>query len=441
MSGTVQRGPDGSYTWRADDAEAFLPVTITTGQITFTVDAAFPEQPVQVTIRDAESARDASVFADPSAVNDLVNALDTTGIPAPDLSDGLVRLTTVTAVDTLHLGDLDDGVLSLDVAYARALLGDPDMGWYLALASSVPGRLVDEIESADHGGPLVTRLAEVIGTVAIGVLPDDEMDGLLGALRVRTDRSDVLWDALFGLDTDLGVLAADLGGISPVITQVADLRALPPRLLRFDGPEEPEVEINENVDGSYEVSAELRDGVDADSAVVDGIFAVAADPETGDLVAFAPATASGDRITARIVGVDGDARFAFVGSEADPAELRLDHFGVAMTRVDRHFRHAWTRLRNAGAVLAGLGITDSDDGIAAATAGAETERQAASDAVGTVRVLLRQFARRYRGESETRLIAARLVAVEKLDDRVREPLRTDGPGGPTLAELHMIGFG
>lgn len=442
MNGIVRRGPDGSLTWRAEGGEAFLSITVQLGQITLTVDAAFPDEPVEVVIGDVDNARETTVFADSEAVGILVAAADGAGVAAPVLSAPLIRLMTVTAVDALHLGDLDDAVVLLEVAYARVLLGDPGRDWYLALASSVSGRLVSEIEATDHLGPLVGRLAEVIGVISNDV-PDAETNGLLSALEARAGRANVLWEGVFTELDGLAGLSVDLGAATEaVLMQVADLNAVPTRLLRFDGPEEPEVEVHANPDGSVEVSAPLREGVDAQSAVTEGVFAVAADGGSGELLAFSPATTNGDRITARIDGAGdlGDGtRFAFVGAHADLEALRLDPFGVAMTRVDRHFRYAWTRHRTADAILAGLGIADSDQEIGAATVAADVERQAATESVEIARMLLRQFARRYRAPFEIAVLDARGESVERLAERLREP-PTDGPDGTTLTELHMIAF-
>ncbi len=444
MSGTVRHRPDGSMEWRAEHPEAILPITVTIGGVAITVDALLPERPVELTAESGESLRRlTNGFALPSSFEELLGASDSEAVPDPILGDELVRLLTVAAVDVVHLGELDDGVLLLDAAHSRALVGDPMTDWYYALAASVPGRLVDEIESTDQLGPMVDRLAEVIAAAPTDSMPEDERREALSLLSARIDRADAVWDVfqVTSAGAELA-LASELGSISTVTMEVADLASLPARLLRFDGPEEPEIEVHENADGSIEISAAIRSSVDAESVTAEGIFAVAADRSSGEILAFAQAVAVDGRVVARIDDPDGfveGARCAFLGADADLSALRLDPFGMSVARVDRHCRYAWTRYRAAGAIRAGLGVVDDESRIAAAAQMADAEQVGAAEAIDQARMLLRQMTRRWGDTDRSALVASYRDILVSLAARFSEPPPSDGAAGPTLAELHMIG--
>lgn len=441
MNGTVRRGADGSVSWHAPGSAVLGPVSFVVGGISVIVDAAAPEQVIDLGARDAASLRDVVAgFADATVVDAILDAEDGGVVPGPVLVDGIARLATVSAVDAIHLGDLDDAVLLLDAAYARAAAGDPDAADHYALAASVPDRIVDEIESADYLGPLLAPLADAIGFAPTGILSVGERNRLLTALRLRTERVDAEWQVLLAIEADSARdLALHLGGIEAVVLQVADLRALPPRLLMFSAPEEAEVEVVANPDGTVEVAAVLRPDIDADTLLADGIFAVAADPGTGDVLAFAPASISDGRLSARIQTPNGpNVRCAFLVSSTDLAALRLDPLGIALTRIDRHCRYAWTRHRTAGAVLAGIGAADQESEIARAAAVAESARQSATEAVDNARMLIRQLARRHRSEPIASALAEYRDAIDSLAESISAPPATDGPTGPTMAELHEV---
>ncbi|MGW0039417.1 hypothetical protein [Gordonia sp. NPDC003376] len=442
MNGTVRRTSDGGLVWRAEGAVALGPVSFAAKGITVSVDAASPTEVIEIAVGGADTLRSAaSIFGDTASIEPIVDAAVGDVVEGPLLSDDLVRMATVAAVDAIHLGDLDDGVLALDAAYAGAVLGDPSSEWLYALAASVPGRLVDEIDSADYHGPLVDRLSNAIMAGPHDVFGVVERTEMIDTLRSRTDHTDVLWQILVtDVDLPAAELAVDLGGFSSAVVYLADLRPLPPRVLTFTGPEQPEVEVTLGSAGGMDVTARIRSDVDADALVAEGIFAVVAESATGAVLAFAPATVVDGRMIAHLAAVDGlgidDMRCAFLGSGADLSALRLDPLGVALTRVDRYCRHAWTRHRIAGAVRAGLGIAASDLEIARAARIADAAHAEAGDAMGHAQALIRQLARRHGAAT----MGDHRAAVDRLAESVAEPPATDGPAGPTMAELHAIGL-
>lgn len=442
MIGTVRHSGDGSISWHGHEQVALGPIMFSVNGIRLVVDAAFLDEVIDLAATSAAELRAASAgFADPDAVERIIATDDGAEAPGPVLAGGLARVATVSAVDAIHLGDLDDGVLLLDTAYAHALAGDADESHY-ALAAAVPDRLVDEIAAADLTGPLVTRVAEALSLAPEEVIGGRERDGLITRLGERIVGADTTWEVLMHEMIAVSpALALDLGDIGVTTDHLADLRALPPRLLRFTDPDESEIDVEVFDDGDVEVSAALRPGVDAVALESAGLFAVAADIVTGDLLASAPATARDGQVHATLAlsGLDPQTlRFALLGAEMDLATLRLDPLGVALTRIDRHCRHAWSRHRLAGALRASVGAESAESEILRVEDATAIAHEDARETMETVRALIRQLVRRHRAGPQNQTLAGYRDAVERLAERIDGPPEFDGATGPTVAELYSV---
>ncbi|MFT4127077.1 MAG: hypothetical protein QM662_12725 [Gordonia sp. (in: high G+C Gram-positive bacteria)] len=445
MNGTVRHGRDHSISWHADTEVALGPVIFDANGIRIAVDAASPADVVDLAARDYSALRAAAaLFTDPRVIMTIAEAADGTRTrdPGPMLGPDLTRVATVSCVDAIHLGDVDAGVLLVDQAMARMSSGDPGAGAYLGLAAAVPDRIADEIDAADYRGPLVERILDVVAR-APRMLTESERTGILQALDRRADADDLQWqEFLTDVTTELGpALAVDLGSAGTASTYLADLRPLPPRLLRFAGPDEPEVTVQVLDETTVTVTAELRPDVDSDTDEVAGIFAVAADAARGDLLAFGPTTVTDGQLRATIRLPDLDpatARYAFIGSDIDIDAVRLDPLGLSLTRIDRYCAYAWSQHRLAGALRASVGASADEATIRRAQDAAETASERASDAIRTARGLTRSLVRRHRSSPRAAAVSEYVAAVGRLGDRLAEPPAIDGPTGPTIAELHAV---
>lgn len=442
MNGVVRRGADGSISWHGNRQVVLGPIAFEINGLRMTVDAAALANVLDLAVADAGVLRSAAaVFANPIVVEGILAAGDGAVVDGPTLGPAALRLATTCAVDAVHLGDLDESVLVLDAGYARAAAGDPHARREYAIASAVPDRLVDEIETADYTGPLVERLLEVIVAAPGSAFSPQERTGLIGSLRDRAARAIAPWELVLSENT-LATLALDLGGSRAAVTEyLADLRGLPPRLLVFTGPDDSDVTTAAEGSGRVEVSARVRPDAFAEQAVEDGLFAVAAAPDSGELLAFAPAVVVDGDLRATIVVPDDDGqtfRFAFVRSGIDLDTIRLDHLGEAMTRIDRFCRHAWTQYRVAGAVRAAVGVDDSGVELDRKAELADDKHREAVDAIDTAQSLLTRLIRRIRNDPRRDALERYGEGLEQLSRMISEPPQIDGPSGPTLAELYLV---
>lgn len=442
MSGIVRRGADGSISWHGDQQVVLGPITLEINGLRMTVDVSSLENVLDLAVADAGVLRSvAAAFANPSVVEPILAADHGAVVEGPTLGPAALRLATTFAVDAVHLGDLDESVLVLDAGYARAAAGDPDARREYSIASAVPDRLVDEIETADYTGPLVERLLEAIVAAPGSAFSLQERTRLIGSLRDRATRAITPWELTLP-ENALVTLALDLGGSGAAVAEyLADLRALPPRLLVFTGPDDSDVTTVAKGSGRVEVSARVRPDAFAEQAIEDGLFAVAAVPDSGDLLAFAPAVVVDGELRATIVLPDDDGqtlRFAFVRSGIDLDTFRLDHLGEAMTRIDRFCRHAWTQHRVAGAVRAAVGIDDSGVELDRKAELADDKHREAVDAIDTAQSLLTRLLRRNRNDPRRDALERYGDGLEQLSRMISEPPQIDGPSGPTLAELHSV---
>ncbi|GED95970.1 hypothetical protein [Gordonia crocea] len=443
MSGIVHHHADGSISVRADTGIAVVPVTVGDDAVRVTVDAAFPDRVVDLAAASPEALRTrAARFRDGDSVRRIAAAADGEVVDAPVLADAWARIATVAAVDAVHLGPLDDAVVHLDTAHARALAGDPDADRYYAFGAAVVDRLVDELRAARAHGPVVARTAEAVEAASAAVFRPGRRAALLRALADADDVTDRAWRSLSADVADPSpTLALSLNRAVTVDAGLADLAPLRPRLLRFDGPDEPEISVRHLGDGTVVLAAALRNGVDETTEQAAGIFAVVADARSGEPVAHAPAVLADGQIRARVAlnGADPHSiRCAFLDSTANLDALRLDPTGIALTRIDRYCRYAWSQHRLAGALRAALGAGNTAAEIDRAQAAADTALSIAVDAADTALGLVRQLRRKRRDTTD---LAHRAAALNRFRDVCAAPPAVAGPTGPTLAELCSVALG
>ncbi|MFT3660684.1 MAG: hypothetical protein QM809_04625 [Gordonia sp. (in: high G+C Gram-positive bacteria)] len=274
-----------------------------------------------------------------------------------------------------------------------------------------------------------------------GALTDDER-AVLPTLDERIRHDDGVWtDFLAQIAPSAPAGAMTLGGASATPDQTADLSLLPPRLLLFAGPNRPEIVTWTTADGLH-VQARLRDDVPTGSRKTTGLYAVAADADTGALLAYAPMRVVEDRLEATL-GVDGldpaRLRCGIVAREA-VTEVRLDPIGVAATDVDRHCRYAWSEHRRAGALLASVGAATDESAITRVQAAADRARRTAERAARGAARKAAALVRGNRDDDSADVLREYRNAVDRFAARITAPPTVDGPAGPTLAELHSVGM-
>ncbi|MFC0316055.1 hypothetical protein ACFQNE_11565 [Gordonia phosphorivorans] len=436
MWGTVEAAADGSISWHADAGVALGPILFEVDGVQLIVDAAAPENIVALAAVDADKLRSvAHWFTDPAVIATIAAADDGTETEGPVAGDAVRRVATVEAVDSLVLSDLDEGVLLLDHAFAATTAGNLGRGAeHFMLASVVADRMVTEIADHDYLGPLNSRLLEAVLAAPEGTFPDGDRTEYISILRGRLDRTDGPWRTFVEASAS-GELALTLGEAQSVSAQIADLRLVPRRLLTFGGPDVPEVTIT-NGDDEVTLSAQLRPSVDVDGAEANEVFAVVADEETGELLSHAPARVVGDRVEATVAlhGIDPDTvRCALVGSEVNIDSVRLDEIGTRIAGIDRQCRFAWSEHRRAGALLASVSASSTE---------AEVEKvaRAASRARKSAEREVKSAAKRASRLSGTAGLNQYAAAVTWLSDRLAEAPATDGPTGPTIAELYAVAY-
>jgi hypothetical protein len=445
LSGVIALGTDNSISWHADTGVVLGPITIQIGSVTLVVDAAFPDVLIDFAVTDAGALSGGpALFDDPEFAVRVLTAGDGEIVVGTLLAAPLVRVATVAAVGDIHLGDLDEATLLLDRAHARALAGDVDTATELYLLThAVTDRIVEQIESADYTGPLVAALLEALDSAPQQALDPADRDLWTAALRDRRFDVDgqVVEDALFELvDGSMPQLAITLGDAIVPPGQLVDLRAVPPRILEYTGPDDPDLDVVDR-GGRVVVQAALRADAMIESAEVQELFAVAAEEGSGDLLAVAPCTVAGGVVTAELT-VPGMAaaslRCALIGSGTDPDTLRMDRFGISIARIDRYCRHAWTLYRTVGAMLAGLDLAVDEADFDTVQQEADETHDAAVDAVQTALGLAAQLRRRNRSGRDAAGLAAYLEAIQRFGSAIAARPPLDGPTGVTLTELLAV---
>ncbi|HMS75895.1 hypothetical protein [Gordonia sp. (in: high G+C Gram-positive bacteria)] len=442
LSGIVTRDSSTLVSWHADTAIVLEPVHIEIGGVGVVIDAAFPDVVIDVIVDSTIVRSTRALFTEVDFTQRLSAAPDGARIDGPTLAESFARLATVRAVDRIHLGDLDEAALLLDQAFAHRKLGsfEPALRYYV-LGATAAERLVDEIDNGDHSPATVRMLSSIIDSCPPDALDTPSRDRLAGILRTHLLADDIGWQT--GLSRLIGQdeLATSLGDFSTVTGQLNDLRPFPARALRFTGPDAPDLEIT-TTDGSISVRARLRDEVIPESQEIQETMAVAADSSTGEILAVAPCSASGGQISAELYPGTSDPsglRFALISADTPLESIRLDPLGIAMTRIDRHCRYAWSLHREAGAILAGAGATTAESVLTRIQQNANRIGHERDEVVATVQGLTRQLARRTRNTPDTESVARYVDAVGSFVASLDGPPATDGPQGPTLTELLAVG--
>lgn len=444
VSGIVTRDSSTIVSWHADTAVVLEPMHIEVDGVHIIVDAAFPNRVIDVaTDQETRFNRAAArVFRETDFIRRLTVAEDGEQIEAPTLSEPVTRLATVRAVDRIHLGDLDEAALLLDHAFAHRQFGSfqPTLRYYV-LGATAAERLVDEINSGDHSPATARMLSDVIGACPPDALDVPTRDRLIDTLRTHLLADDIGWEA--GLSRLIGheELATSLGDMSTVTGQLNDLRPFPARALRFTGPDDPDLEITAT-DGSISVRARLRDEVIPESQEIQETMAVAADSSTGEILAVAPCSTADGHISAELYPGTSDPsglRFALISADTPLESVRLDPLGTTLTRIDRHCRYAWSLHREAGAILAGAGAISDESALTRIQQNSNRVRHERDEVIAIIRGLTRQLTRRTRNTPDAESVARHVGAVDSFIATLDAPVVTDGPQGPTLAELFAVG--
>lgn len=435
LSGRVVRRPDGLIVWQASTGAALGPVTFDAYGIGIAVDAADPA--AVVTVIAAADNRDsgATCFVDPDFLTNMIDATAGSELPGPVLVDDVVRAATIHAVGKFHLGALDEAIVALDTAHAAALAGDQELAQaHYLMASATMDSLLDRLTDGEGGEAIAEELEQMIARCP-------EMDPDQSVARVAAAVIDRHNDSLTNfLSAEQHRAAAVHGGATGGNTgERLDLSLLPPRVIRFTGPDQNDLSIRELSDDTIEVSAILRDELDSDSSEVEGLSVLAVDSLTGELIASAPCEASEGLITARLWLADnplGDTHFVLVAADVPLGSVHADRFAVQIARLDRQCRHSWSQHRRASAVIELVSTATRPESVDVA----ETwQRFLTADAVDWVTRTEREIADLV-DQNEDDPTAQRILAdyghgVRRLHEVVTQPVSPGGPRRPTLAEL------
>ena len=438
LVGTAVKADDGSLSWHADISVVLGPISFELDGCVFVVDAAFPDTVVDFAVVSNDRLSSlAGLFADAEPVDVLlgVAAGETPEVAGLTLGTDLARLAIVQAVSAIHLGDLDEGVLCLDRAHAYRHVGAEDVArTQYAFAAPAVELLTERIVNDGLAGPLVPGLLDAVQASPPDAFVGDARERIMTILQETGARSELSWQHEFFLPADS--LATSLGSIAVVTGQLLDLRMVPPRILRFIGPDRPDLEITAS-GTSVTVQAELRADALEDSAELAELFAVAADADTGAITASSPCSVDHGLVSARLqVGTDTDRlHYMLLSADTDIDVIRLDPTGVAVAQIDRFCRYAWTMHRTAGALRFGVGASSTGVDIDNSSLAAEQAELTATDAMSTAVGLVRQLARRTRRGPDREAIAGYSAAVERLAEHIEDRPMPTGALEPTLAEL------
>lgn len=443
MTGAI--AGDGSIIWSSAGVVALGPVQLGIPGLVVTVDPMAPGAVFDVAAASPEGLVARALLFVGDDARRLAAAPES--VQRARLTPAATRLATVSCVHDLHLGELDEALVLVDRAWALAGIGESAAAAdWLRLAGPSLDRLAERIETDDVVGPLVaTAVAALSDFAAAGILPT-ELAAHLDRLADRQARQDVAFDdglAAITADAETALaLGADETPVPRVTWQLNDLRCLPPRTLAYAGPDHPDLRVVEGDGGTVVVSARLRGGVITDTAELQGLFAVAAEARTGELVAVSPVLVASGEVTAQLQtgGLAPDRlSCALIGSGADPDMVRLDPVGMALTRIDRYLRHAWTAHRTAGAALASAGF--GGEQLDRLTQQSGHWRATAVDSAATAQALLRQLRRRHRAGADAEALAVFADSADRFADVVTSEPEITGPVGPTLTELAAVVLG
>jgi len=434
-SGTVEHSPDGLIIWRADVGVALGPVTFDAYGIGIGVDAADPAAVVAVVAEIGDRDSDATCFEDSQFLDMLVEAPTGAVLKGPTLRDEVVRAATIHAVNTFFVGLLDEGVVALDMANAHAVCGEMSRarGRYLMSATTMDA-LLDLVET-DGSRPVVEELEHMVAHCP-AMDPDRRVAGIAATVA---ERHRTRWSTMA---VPKVLAAADLSaGMRTVVTNpgdLLDLSLLPPRLVRFAGPDQVDLTLRIVDNETVEASAVLRDEIIAESTDVDGLFVVAMDSNTGELVSSAPCAVDGLTLIARLWLADrpiGDLHFALVAPTVPLSRVRGDPLSVQLGRLDRQCRHAWTQHRRATALVGLVTETSDDSAFDNAHHLGEILMADAKQWAENTEAELDELRQAVADPAVEQIVAGYLDGVQRLTNLVQSPGDLDGPLRPTLAEL------
>lgn len=434
MTGASSAGSE-AVSW-ATQTPAVLPlVQIDRPDLTITVDPALPHNAFRVHAETREALfSHAHLFAGEGAV---ALAEHPTTVDSVRLAPSAIRLATTMAVAAMHLGELDEPLLTFDLAVARQLAGAPAAREF-ALGTAAAERLAATIEVSVTGGALATALVAALADIGSEASQELRAWALMQDLEHQAVAAEIeLSLHHFADGREPATTLGTPGASDDIASQLADPRPLPPRLLRFSGPGDPDLTVRQE-DDLIVITAPLRDEVIADSVEAQGLFAVVADSVTGALLAVAPLRFSHGLVRSELHlpghPVHG-LHCALIGAATDPSTIRLDPLGLLLIEVERHCRHAWTMHRRAGAILAAVNPWSPSAALDSARALSDTAHRSARDAAQTAVDLIRHELRRNRNEADRSELQAHTLRADALASLIDESPAFDGPAGPTITEL------
>lgn len=445
LAGTVRHIDGGLVMWQADSGAGLGPVRFDAFGIGLGVDGAEPSTVLAVVAAPDDRDSGATCFNDPEFLMRMVEADDGTAMTGPALVEDLERAATIHAVNMFHVGHLDEALLCLDLAHATALCGEMERarGKYLMAAATLDS-LIERLVESDGGRSIADEIETMVASCP-GIDPDLRITNAAAAVVDRhCDRLAELLDQLAAqheAETGFASLDGTLGGGDsaplPVGGEVLDLGLLPPRLIRFTGHDDNDLIFRLVDDQIVEASAVLRSALLADSTDTDGVFLVAADSFTGELISSAPCTVSGMHLSARLWLADAtlsETHFLLVASTVPLSRVHADPVAVRAARIDRACRAAWTQHRRA-VTLAAL-ITSTDDGESFDRARDQMDMLTAESASLCAGALSALAGHRDESDPAADTIYRRYIeGVQRLATAVSTHNGGEGPQRATLAEL------
>ncbi|MXP20185.1 hypothetical protein GIY30_02215 [Gordonia sp. HNM0687] len=435
ITGSVERSADGLIVWRAHTGAALGPVAFDAHNLGLGVDAADPSCVLTVVADDSDRDSGATCFTDPGFLTALVDAPTGATLPQPQLVDEIARAATIHAVSRFHLGDLDPGIVTLDEAHAAALCGDMDgaRGRYLMATSSME-EVLDDL--AENGGESIAEELEVAVAQCPAMDPENAIATVASAI---VDGQDARWSEMV-LSIHQEELATTFSPPPPnAAGDFLDLSLLPPRLMRFTGPDEHDLALRMIGDDTVEASAVVRDAIYTSSSEAAGLFVIAVERATGELVSSAPCEASGMRMVALLWLAEhelDDLHFLMVTLDVPLDEVSARPLDVRLAQVDRACRHAWTNHRRGRAILTLVNSATAPELVDAAGHAVAHCRQQADDWAANARIELEDILLHLQSPDHQKLVADFREGVLRLQELVAGDFAPDSPIRPTLAELH-----
>ncbi|MGW4368170.1 hypothetical protein ACWEKT_21260 [Nocardia takedensis] len=445
--GVLFLAEDGAARWYSPRAAAIPPVEIVIdGGCVAGVDPADPSALLWWTLSPGAAADGlAAAVGDP----DLPRVLDRVRAAGAErrvltgqvLTAPWTRYAAVAAARRWILRPVHEGALLLDRAVAAHLIGRDLEAAALFVAAEdtlldlgersrdgeLPGVVVELVHEALRialacgvDGP-IEEIAEDLAGHAL--LSDDDLAMLLAEWRRASETALV------------GGGASSLGAGDGDDREPVDIRAVPPRILAWGGPDHAELAIeHDRAAASFVVGTALADGVDPTCLEARRILAFAARRADGALTATAPMRPHGEGLVARLPALGNDRAdlvFGVLDAGTDPDTLRTAPRDRPLIDVDRVMVEIWGRHRAALATLRTAPVDAGEDLLRRMQADYRTGLMMTVGEVDAVFDDLDERADTTSDDDVAALLRARRDAVA----RYAESLRDEGGLDPILTEL------